>query len=119
MGTADDGLFLISGRPSEGINVEEADQELCEFLYNYLFPNDFEHDLQKVQHRAESILLNSEIKIDERATNIAIGETLSNAEYFLNERQHYLDITSTQMQRIARGMFCEEQSSTLFYKSKR
>lgn len=117
MGTADDGLFLISGRPSEGITVEDADQELCNFLYHFRFPDDFDHDLQKVQHRAESILLNSEIKIDERATNIAIGETLSNAEYFLNERQHYLDITSTQMQRIAREMFCEKKSSTLFYKS--
>jgi len=117
MGTADDGLFLISGRPSEGIDIETADRELCQFLYGYQFTGSFEHDLQKVQHRAESILLNSEIKIDERATNIAVGETLSNAEYFLDERQHYLDVTVDQMQRVAREIFCKEKSNTLFYKT--
>ena len=119
MGTADDGLFLISGRPTEKTSVEAANDALCNFLYHYQFSDNFAHDLEKVQNRAESILLNNEIKIDERATNLAVGETLSNAEYFIHERQHYFDVTADQMQRVAGNLFREEKSNTLFYKEKK
>lgn len=115
MGTSDDGLFLISGRPVDGIPVKQADAALCDFLYGYQFGSNFAHDLQKVQNRAESILLNNEIKIDDRATNIAVGETISNAEYFLNEREHYFDVTEEQMRRLTREMFTEAGSCTLYY----
>lgn len=118
MGTRDNGLFLISGRPTEGVSIEEADQALCEFLYHYQVGENFTHDLQKVQNRAESILLNNEIKIDDRASNIAVGETISHAEYFLNERQHYFDVDEAQMMRLIHDMFTEKQSSTLMYKAR-
>ncbi len=119
MGTNDDGLFLISGRPVEGVSIQEADSALCDFLYGYRFGANFSHDLQKVQNRAESVLLNNEIKIDDRASNIAVGETISNAEYFLDERQHYFAVTEEQMRRLTGEMFTEERSSTLFYCAKR
>lgn len=118
MGTTDDGLFLISGRPSEGLTAEEADNALCEYLYHFQHGSTFPHDLQKVKNRAESILLNNEIKIDDRASNIAVGETISNAEYFLNEREHYFNVTEEQMHRLTKEMFTESGSCTLYYKAK-
>ncbi len=118
MGTSDDGLFLISGRPSEGLSAEEADNALCEYLYHFQYGSTFPHDLQKVKNRAESILLNNEIKIDDRASNIAVGETISNAEYFLNEREHYFNVTEEQMHRLIREVFTESGSCTLYYKAK-
>ncbi len=116
MGTVDEGLFLVSGRPAEGIRIEDADGELCRFLYGRTFVNDFAHDLPKVQNRAESILLNNEIKIDDRAMNIAVGETISNAEYFLNERAHYFSVTVEQLARLATVGLTPEKSFTLYYK---
>lgn len=116
MGTIDEGLFLVSGRPAEGIRIEDADGELCRFLYDRTFIGNFAHDLPKVQNRAESILLNNEIKIDDRAMNIAVGETISNAEYFLNERAHYFDVTVEQLTRIVTEMLVPQKSFTLYYK---
>lgn len=116
MGTTDEGLFLISGRPVEGVSIEDADAALCSYLYGFKPDNDFSHDLQKVQNRAESVLLNNEIKIDDRATNLAVGETISNVEYFLDERQHYFDVTEEQMLRLISEMLTEKRSNTLYYK---
>ncbi len=117
MGTTDEGLFLISGRPVEGVPIEEADAALCSYLYGFQAGNTFSHDLQKVQYRAESVLLNNDIKIDDRATNLAVGETISNVEYFLNERQHYFDVTEEQMMRLISEMLTEDKSNTLYYKA--
>ena len=117
MGTTDNGLFLISGRPVEGVSIETADEALCEFLYHFQAGSTFPHDLRKVQNRAEAVLLNNDIKIDDRATNIAVGETISNAEYFLNERQHYFDVTEEQMLRLVSEMLTENKSNTLYYKA--
>ena len=116
MGTTDEGLFLISGRPVEGVSIEEADAALCDYLYGFKPDKNFTHDLQKVQNRAEAVLLNNDIKIDDRATNIAVGETISNVEYFLNERQHYFDVTEEQMLRLISEMLSEKRSNTLYYK---
>lgn len=116
MGTTDEGLFLISGRPVEGVSIEDADAALCTYLYGFKPDNNFSHDLQKVQNRAESVLLNNEIKIDDRATNLAVGETISNVEYFLDERQHYFDVTEEQMLRLISEMLTEKRSNTLYYK---
>jgi len=116
MGTTDEGLFLISGRPVEGVSIEDADAALCSYLYGFKPDNNFSHDLQKVQNRAESVLLNNEIKIDDRATNLAVGETISNVEYFLDERQHYFDVTEEQMLRLISEMLTEKRSNTLYYK---
>lgn len=116
MGTTDEGLFLISGRPVEGVSIEDADAALCSYLYDFKPDNNFSHDLQKVQNRAESVLLNNEIKIDDRATNLAVGETISNVEYFLDERQHYFDVTEEQMLRLISEMLTEKRSNTLYYK---
>ena len=116
MGTTDEGLFLISGRPVEGVSIEDADAALCSYLYGFKPDNNFSHDLQKVQNRAESVLLNNEIKIDDRASNMAVGETISNVEYFLNERQHYFDVTEEQMLRLISEMLTEKRSNTLYYK---
>ena len=116
MGTTDEGLFLISGRPVEGVSIEDADATLCSYLYGFKPDNNFSHDLEKVQNRAESVLLNNEIKIDDRATNLAVGETISNVEYFLDERQHYFDVTEEQMLRLISEMLTEKRSNTLYYK---
>lgn len=117
MGSCDNGLFYVSGRPTEGVSIDEADAALSQFLYHFQEGDSFAHDLQKVKNRAESILLNNEIKIDDRASNIAVGETISNAEYFLNERQHYFDVTEDQMRRLFHDTFVEEGSNTLKYRS--
>ena len=117
-GTADEGVFQISGRPVEGVSIEEADAALSEYLYGFRFGDALSHDLQKVQNAAESVLLYNEIKIDDRATNLAVWETLDKVERFLDERQRYFEVTEEQIRRVFSEMVTEEKSNTLFYKMK-
>ncbi len=117
-GTADEGVFQISGRPVEGVSIEEADAALSEYLYGFRFGDALSHDLQKVQNAAESVLLYNEIKIDDRATNLAVWETLDRVERFLDERQRYFEVTEEQIRRVFSEMVTEEKSNTLFYKMK-
>ena len=116
MGTADPGLFIIDGRPAENVSIEQADAALCDFLYNFQYDNNLPHDLQKVKNRAESVLLSNDIKIDDRASTIAVAEILGGAEYFLDDRQHYFDVTEEQIQHITKQTFTENLCSTLYYK---
>lgn len=117
-GSTDNGCFLISGYPAEGVSLEEADNALSDYLYHFQFPDSLLHDLQKVQNRAESILLNSEIKVDDRATTLAIGEITSEAEYFTHERDHYFAVNEDKIRHVVHALFCEEKSSTLRYDSR-
>ncbi len=117
-GTADEGVFQISGRPVEGVSIEEADAALSDYLYGFKFDSTLPHDLQKVKNAAESVLLYNEIKIDDRATNLAVWETLDSVERFLDERQLYFDVTEEQMRRLTSELLTEEKSNTLFYKAK-
>lgn len=116
-GTRDEGVFMISGRPMEGVSVERADEALSDYLYGFQYDENLHHDLLKVQHRAESILLNNEIKIDDRASAIAVGEVISSAEYFMNEQQHYFDVTEEQVRQLTNHLFDENYSHTLYYKT--
>ncbi len=118
-GTIDDGMFMISGRPVEGLSAEEADAALCDFLYNYNYGEELEHDLLKVQNRAESILLGDEIKVRDRANMLAVGEAISQAEYFTNECQHYFDVTEEQIRRLTRDLFTKMGCTTLYYCAKK
>ena len=71
-----------------------------------------------MKNAAESVLLYNEIKIDDRATNLAVWETLDSVERFLDERQLYFDVTEEQMRRLTSELLTEEKSNTLFYKAK-
>lgn len=115
-GTADNGIFIVGGRPVDGVSIEMADTALTNYLYDNFFDDHLTHDLQKVQNQAESILLNNMIKIEDRASMIAVGETLGEAEYFLDERTHYFSVTEEQIRRVAREIFQEKHGNTLYYK---
>lgn len=118
-GTADDGMLMVCGRPADGISIEKADGELCGCLYGRRGGDNLPHDLQKVKNRAESILLENTIKIDDRAALAAVGETLGNAEYFLNEKQHYSAVTEEQVIRLANENIRPERENTLYYRARR
>ncbi len=114
-GTADEGCFFISGYPSEGVSLQTADAALSEYLFNFQYPNSLPHDLQKVKNRAESILLNSEIKVDDRAMTLAVGEITSHAEYFTQERNHYFAVTEERTRSCSTELFTACRCSTLYY----
>lgn len=114
-GTADQGLFFVSGRPANGISMEQADEELSRYLSEFQFDNRLSYDLQKVKNNAESIILERNLKVEDRANTLAVGEFYSQAEDFTDEFTGYQRITEEDIRRITNEMFHESFGNTLRY----
>ena len=115
-GTLDPGVFIIGGRPAEGVSIEEADQKLNDFLYKLPENSVNSHDLQKVKNRVESLILQNDIKIEDRSSSLAVAECFSCAEDFNDETQRYFAVTEEQINTLCNKMFRQEQEATMYYK---
>ncbi len=114
-GSADPGLFFINGRPAEGVTIEQADQVLSKYLFDFQFDSKLSYDLQKVKNNAESIILERNLKVEDRANTLAMGEFYSRAEDFADERIGYFAVTEDDIRRITETMFRESCGNTLYY----
>ena len=115
-GSADKGLFFINGRPAEGITIEQADEQLSKYLASFQFDDRLSYDLQKVKNNAESIILERNLKVEDRANTLATGEFYSRAEDFADERTSYFAVTEADVQRITDTMFKLSYGNTVYYR---
>ena len=113
----DPGIFIIGGRPAEGVSIEEADQKLNDFLYQLPENCISAHDLQKVKNRVESIILQNDIKIEDRSSSLAVAESFSCAEDFNDETNRYFAVTEEQINTLCHNIFRQEQEATMFYRT--
>ncbi|MDR2868654.1 MAG: insulinase family protein [Bacteroidales bacterium] len=114
--TFDPGLFIVGGRPAEGISLDDANQALTELVYHLDIQANIEENLLKVKNRVRSILLRGEIKIEDRSAGLAVAETLRAAEDFENEINQYQNVTGEQLQQCATSLFRKDGANTLFYR---
>jgi hypothetical protein len=114
--TYDPGIFTISGRPAEGVSLQKANDALDKYLYSFIKNTNIEHALQKVKNSVESILLRNEIKIEDRATTLALSETFHSVERFQNDKDRYFDVTESQLEEIIAKGLVPTNETTLFYK---
>lgn len=117
-GNADKGLFFIGGRPANGIDIEKADECLTKYLRDFQYDSRLSYDLQKVKNNAESIILERNLKVEDRANTLATGEFYSRAEDFADERIRYFAVTEEDIQRITETMFRRGCGNTLYYRRK-
>lgn len=116
-GTLDPGVFIIGGRPAEGVNIEEADKRLSDYIYQLSTNCINTHDLQKVKNRVESIILQNDIKIEDRSSSLAVSECFSCAEDFNDETNRYFAVSEEQINDLCHKMFNIEQETTMYYKT--
>ncbi|MEG1555225.1 MAG: pitrilysin family protein [Bacteroidales bacterium] len=116
--TLDPGVFIVGGRPAEGVTIEEADRILSEYLFNFNFDLHLEKELQKVKNRVESILLGNEIKIEDRASLLGVSECFSCVEDFENERDRYFAVTTDQIETLVKSLLVPNKANTLYYRAK-
>ncbi len=116
-GTLDPGIFIVGGRPAEGISIEEADKRLSDYLYQLPKNCINTHDLQKVKNRVESIILQNDIKIEDRSSSLAVAECFSCAEDFNDETNRYFAVSEEQINTLYNNMFRQEQETTMYYRA--
>ncbi|HOG67547.1 MAG TPA: pitrilysin family protein [Bacteroidales bacterium] len=117
-GNFDPGLFVITGRPSKGIKIKEAEKTLMDeidIIQNEV-PDDIE--LQKVKNKLEARLTLSKVNVLNKAINLAFSEILGDAELINSEIDKYNAVSTDKIRDVARRIIQPEQCSTLYYLAK-
>ena len=115
-GSVDAGLFHISGKPSAGVTLEQAEaavREELELLQQELVD---EQELEKVKNKFESTQIFGNINYLNVATNLAWFELLGRAEDMEKEVERYRAVTAGQLQKVAQSAFRKENGVILYYK---
>ena len=117
-GSFDPGIFMISARPAEGVSLQKANDALDQKLQDFLNDPDIEHDLQKVKNHVETILLQNEIKIEDRALTLALSETFHSVERFQDDKENYFNVSKNQLIDVYQKNIISTNETFLFYRSK-
>jgi zinc protease len=117
-GSFDQGMFVVSGKPSAGVSLEEADaainHEISSLHTTLIDPI----ELQKVKNKIEAHLVYSRINVLNRAVNLAFGELMGDAGLVNLETEKYQSVTPEQMQTVAKEKLTPQRCSTLYYRAK-
>ncbi|WDF53857.1 M16 family metallopeptidase [Mucilaginibacter sp. KACC 22063] len=114
-GSIDKGMFVVEGKPAEGVSIEQAEAAIWEQL-ELIKQTDVQADeLTKVKNKTESTLMFSEMSLLDKAMNLAYYELLGDANTLNDEAERYLAITAEQVKAVANYIFRKDNSSTLIY----
>ena len=115
-GSIDAGLFHITGKPTNGVSLEDAEKAVWEELQ--IISNELidEEELEKVKNKFESTQIFGNLNYLNVATNLAWFEMLSRAEDMDKEVENYRAVTSQQLMDVARKAFTRTNYSVLIYK---
>lgn len=117
MGTIDPGLFVVSGRLREGITLAHAEAKVNQVCHEMVVHGASAGELEKVKNQAYSTLEFGEVEVMNRAMNLAFAKLSSDAG-LVNKEASLIDaVTLDDIQRVARLILQEDNSSVLYYKA--
>lgn len=117
-GDFDPGLFVVSGKLNDGVDVKEAEKAVNIELEKLKKEFVGEDELQKCKNKVESSITFSETDVLTKATNLAICELLGDANEINKEIEKYNMVTKEQLKNVANSIFERNNSSTLYYLKK-
>ncbi|MBE6287204.1 MAG: insulinase family protein [Mediterranea massiliensis] len=115
-GSIDAGMFTITGRPSDGISLEQAEMAVRRELELLKREPVQAHELEKVKNKFESTQIFSNMNYLDLATNLAWFELIGQAENIDREVDNYRAVSSNQLLQVAQSAFAEERGNILYYK---
>lgn len=118
-GDMDPGLFIFSGKLSEGVSPEEAEAAIDLEISNFIQDDITEREVQKVINKTEARICYSEINYQSKATNLAFFEYLGDLELINCECKRYEKVSVETIKDTARKLFVPENSITLLYLKKK
>jgi zinc protease len=118
MGTIDPGLLVISGRVKDGVRLKDAEGEVNGLLEEFISKGASEDELEKVKNQAYSTLEFGEVEVMNRAMNLAFAKLSGDASYVNEEGRLIEAVTTGDVERVARQVLREDNSSVLYYKAK-
>ncbi|MBQ6067959.1 MAG: insulinase family protein [Bacteroidales bacterium] len=116
-GDLDKGLFVVSGKLTEGTSIEQAEQAIREEIERLQQAPIEMLELEKVANKFENTFVYSQYKTTDRALSLCYFEMIDQIELVNNEPERYRLVTPDDVRRVA-AMLTKERSSTLVIKRK-
>lgn len=116
-GSLDEGLLHVTGKPVEGVSLEQAEEAIWKELEKMKTVPVSEQELEKVKNRYESEQIFNNINYLNVATNLAFFELMGKAEDINEEVGKYRAVTAEQIQATSARCFVPENCSILYYKA--
>ena len=118
-GSIDEGLFCVSGKVKDGIDISIAEQAMNEVIAEIRQEKIREEELAKVKNQAEATLIMSEIEVLSRAMNLAYCALLGDANLINEESAKIQAMTNDDIFSVAQEVLAPEKETTLHYKVKK
>ena len=117
-GDHDPGLFIVSGKLSKGVSIEQARVAVWEELEKIQQELVTAIELEKVKNKLEANLVYGRMNYLNVAQDLAHFENLQRAELINEQLDIYRSITSDELRQMAQGIFRMENCSQLNYLAK-
>jgi predicted Zn-dependent peptidase len=118
-GDIEPGLFMITGKLMKGVSMDVAENAL-QLEIDQIINNHVELDeLQKVKNRIEAMMEFSEMRVLEKAMNLAYYELLGDAAQVNSLYSKYAAVSVADIQSEAGRIFKPENCSTMHYFAKK
>ena len=117
-GDMDPGLFIFSGKLSEGIDIRQAEAAIDQEIEHFIKDEITVREVEKIIHKTEARISYSEISYQSKTSNLAFFEFLGDVDLINTEGKRYNDITVDKIKTTARELFRKENCSTLWYLKK-
>ena len=115
-GDSDEGLFVVSGKLSDDVTFETAENSIMIELEKMKSTILEDHELQKIKNKIESIHAFSETSITNKALNLATSELMGDANLANTEIEFYINMKAEDIKNVANLYINNENSNTLYYK---
>ena len=114
-GDMDPGLFVFSGKLSEGVAIEEAEAAIQNEIDHFIEDPITERELQKVINKTDARISYSEINYQNKSANLAFFDYLGDIELINSESERYARVSLDTLKQTAGELFSPNNCSTLWY----
>lgn len=118
-GDFEPGLFVVSGKPSDGISLETARKAIESELDRIKQERVQERELEKVKNKVEANIVYSEMNYLTKGMNLATNEILTDASLINTQIELYRSVTADHIRNVAQQIFRPENCSVLNYIAKK
>lgn len=114
-GDDDAGLFIVMGKYCDGISLEQGEEAIWHELKSVCENPVSEQELRKMKNKNEASAIFSNMKILDKAMNLAYYAHLGEPDRINKEREFYNSVTIRDLQQAAEQMFHLDCHSVLYY----
>ena len=114
-GDDDAGLFIVMGKYCDGISLEQGEEAIWHELKSVCETPVSEQELRKMKNKNEASATFSNMKILDKAMNLAYYAHLGEPDRINKEREFYNSVTIRDLQQAAEQMFHLDCHSVLYY----